>query len=76
MEIFLLVLLVIVLFLLPSTIAFLRRHRNRWMIFLINVVFGATVLGWLFALIWSMNKLDDPLKGGTKYGRDPHDPNF
>lgn len=68
-----LVLFLLVLFLLPSFIAFSREHRNRWIIFIINIVFGATILGWLIALVWAMNKIDDPLKGGTKYGTNPDD---
>ena len=42
------------LFFLPTFIAFRRGHRNRWVIFLINFVFGATVLGWIGALIWAL----------------------
>jgi hypothetical protein len=64
----------LVLFFLPTIIAFRRDHRNRWVIFLINFVFGATVLGWIGALIWAMNKIDDPLKGGVKYDPQTHDP--
>ena len=64
----------LVLFFLPTIIAFRRDHRNRWVIFLINLVFGATVLGWIGALIWAMNKIADPLKGGVKYDPQAHDP--
>ena len=52
--------------LLPSFIAFRRRHPNRWLILLVNVVFGATVIGWLGALIWALNaahKSDDGYRG-------------
>ena len=75
MEIFLVIfiLLLCALFLLPTFIAFSRDHRNRWIIFIVNIVFGATVLGWLIALVWAMNKVDDPIKGGTKYGPNPND---
>ena len=75
MEIFLVIfiLLLCALFLLPTFIAFSRGHRNRWIIFIVNIVFGATVLGWLIALVWAMNKVDDPIKGGTKYGPSPND---
>ena len=64
----------LVIFFIPTIIAFRRDHRNRWVIFLINFVFGATVLGWIGALIWAMNKIDDPLKGGVKYDPQTHDP--
>ena len=62
------------LFFLPTIIAFRGDHRNRWVIFLINCVFGATVLGWIGALIWAMNRIDGPLKGGVKYDPQAHDP--
>lgn len=67
-------LIIFVIYFLPTIIAFNRNHRNRWVIFLINIVFGATLIGWLIALIWSMNKIDDPVKGGAKYDRQRHDP--
>ena len=64
----------LVIFFIPTIVAFRRDHRNRWVIFLINFVFGATVLGWIGALIWAMNKIDDPLKGGEKYDPQAYDP--
>ena len=67
-------LIAIVLYFFPTIIAFRRGHRNRWVIFLINFVFGATVLGWIGALIWAMNRIDDPLRGGVKYDPQAHDP--
>jgi hypothetical protein len=32
------------------------------------------VLGWIDALIWTINKMDDPLNGGVKYDPQTHDP--
>jgi hypothetical protein len=58
----------------PTIIAFARRHRSRWTILVINLAFGATVIGWVIALIWAMNKVDDPVKGGVKLGPAPPDP--
>lgn len=54
-------------FLIPSFVAFSRRHRNRWLILVLNLALGATVIGWLVALIWSLNKIDDPVKGGRSF---------
>lgn len=48
-----LIMLVVTIYFLPTIIAFVRRHPNRWPIFIINVVFGLTVLGWLGSLIWA-----------------------
>lgn len=48
---------------LPTFIAFWRRHPNRWLIMIINIAFGATVIGWLGALVWALHavhKPDDP----------------
>jgi hypothetical protein len=32
------------------------------------------VIGWLIALVWALNKVDAPVKGGIKYDPQPHDP--
>lgn len=66
--------LVCVIYPLPSIIAFAKRHRNRWVILVINIAFGATVIGWLIALVWALNKVDAPVRGGIKYDPQPHDP--
>lgn len=73
LGVFLTVIIALVYFL-PTIVAFSRRHRNRWIILAINLVFGATLLGWVLALIWALNKVDDPIKGGTKYDLQAHDP--
>ncbi|SCF59773.1 superinfection immunity protein [Streptomyces sp. Ncost-T10-10d] len=44
------------LFLLPSLIAFNRSSRDRWLVLGINVVFGATVVGWAVALYLALRK--------------------
>jgi len=41
----------------PSIIAFTRRHPNRWLIFVINLFGGVTVLGWLLAILWACRAL-------------------
>ncbi|MBJ3784102.1 superinfection immunity protein [Devosia sediminis] len=43
----------IVLYFVPSIIAFRRRHRNRWAIFALNLVLGWSFLGWVASLIWA-----------------------
>ncbi|MGH6670432.1 MAG: superinfection immunity protein [Xanthobacteraceae bacterium] len=39
---------------LPSVIAFVRRHHNRYAILVLNVLLGWTVVGWAVALVWSL----------------------
>ena len=69
-----LVTLVVAAYCLPSIVAFARRHRNRWVILAINLAFGATLIGWIIALVWALNKMDAPVKGGIKYDPQLHDP--
>ncbi|WP_037870724.1 superinfection immunity protein [Streptomyces sp. NRRL S-813] len=40
----------IVLYVLPSYVAFSRGSKDRWLILLINVVLGGSVIGWGVAL--------------------------
>jgi len=44
----------LVLYFLPSFIAFYRRHHNRYAIFMLNLLLGWSGLGWIIALIWSL----------------------
>jgi hypothetical protein len=38
---------------LPSLIAARRQHPDRHAIFALNLFFGATLVGWVIALIWA-----------------------
>jgi len=52
----LLVVLIFVFYFLPTLIAFLRQHKNKLAIFLLNLLLGWTVLGWVVSLVWSVVK--------------------
>ncbi|MET3900679.1 hypothetical protein ABIB57_004645 [Devosia sp. UYZn731] len=41
------------IYLIPTFVAFARRHPNRWLIMVINVAFGGTGIGWLGSLVWA-----------------------
>jgi len=41
------------LYFLPTVIALVRGHLSGFAIFLLNLFFGWTLIGWLIALIWS-----------------------
>ena len=43
---------ILCVYFLPAIIAALRRHHNQNAIFLTNLFFGWTVIGWVVALIW------------------------
>jgi hypothetical protein len=62
----------IAIYFLPTIIAFKRSHRNRWIICVLNI-FGATIILWVIALVWSLNKFDDPIKGGQPIVGQPED---
>lgn len=42
------------IYFLPTLFAFKRQHPHRWPIFVINAVFGETVIGWFGALVWAL----------------------
>lgn len=50
----LLVVLIFGFYFLPTLIAFLRQHKNKLAIFLLNLLLGWTVLGWVVSLVWSV----------------------
>src|SRR5271165_1176510 len=51
---FLMIGLGIVAYFIPGIIAATRRHRKATFILLINLFFGWSVLGWIFALVWAL----------------------
>lgn len=48
---------ILALYIIPSIVAFARKHPNRWLILVINIVFGGTGIGWLGSLVWAMNAI-------------------
>jgi hypothetical protein len=49
------VLVILVVIFIPTIVAFRRRHPNRWLIFVVNLAFGGTIVGWVAALVWAMH---------------------
>jgi len=45
----------LILYLLPFVIANARHHHNQATIFLTNLFFGWTLLGWLICFIWAFS---------------------
>ena len=43
----------IYLYFIPFAIAYSRRHKNTKTVFLLNLLFGWTGLGWIVLLVWS-----------------------
>lgn len=50
------ILVIILLYFLPTMIAAARKHTNTGAIFILNTCFGWSIFGWVGALIWSVLK--------------------
>jgi hypothetical protein len=48
------ILIALVIFFLPTVIAFVKNCKYRWVVLFVNVVAGFTLIGWFGALIWSI----------------------
>jgi hypothetical protein len=48
-----LIIFIIIGYFIPTVIASSRSHNNCAPIFLVNMIFGWTFLGWFIALIWA-----------------------
>jgi hypothetical protein len=46
----------VAIYLLPTIVSVIRKHRNMTAIFILNVLLGWTFFGWVVALIWSVFK--------------------
>jgi len=47
-------LICLAVFFLPTIIAFSRNHHYKWVVFAINLILGATGVGFLIALVWAV----------------------
>jgi len=50
---FLVVALSLAIYFIPTLVAFERRHYHRGAIFVLNLLLGWTLVGWIGALIWA-----------------------
>lgn len=48
--------LIFAVYFLPGFIALARDHKNKIAIFLLNLLLGWTVLGWVSSLVWSVTR--------------------
>lgn len=45
----------LIIYFIPTYIAVRNNHPNKVWIIIINVLLGATVVGWIVALLWAVN---------------------
>lgn len=62
------------LYFLPSFIAAYRGHPNLLAIFLINLLLGWLLVGWVLALVWAVVQTDDRRRYGRRYQQDDRNP--
>ena len=69
MKTFLIILIIALLYFVPTVIAFKRNHAYKNIILIINLVFGLTGIGWAIAAIWAVfpseKSLIDPVLGNV-----------
>lgn len=53
-------LVLLLLYLLPSFIAGGRKHHNTSAITVLNLLLGWTVLGWIISLVWAFTAVNTP----------------
>ncbi|MCI5150757.1 MAG: superinfection immunity protein [Candidatus Electrothrix sp. MAN1_4] len=53
------VIVIAVIYSLPSIIAYKRNHHNALAIFLSNLFLGWTIIGWIVSIIWSGTAVKD-----------------
>ena len=58
----------IVLYVIPSIVAFRRRHPNRYAIMAINLALGGTGIGWIGALVWALGVVHLSNEAGGSHG--------
>lgn len=46
--------LILVIYFVPTIVAFLAGHENKVAIFILNLFLGWSGLGWVIALVWSV----------------------
>lgn len=52
------ILIAIVLYFIPTVIAFFRGHHNAVAIFGLNLLLGWTFIGWVASLVWSLTAVE------------------
>ncbi|MGE4798981.1 superinfection immunity protein [Yersinia hibernica] len=67
-------LILIILYFIPFIIAKNRKHNKSGAIFLANLLFGWTLIGWAVALVWSLSANVAPLGVIAKKDLKPHLP--
>jgi alpha/beta superfamily hydrolase len=68
-----LIVVALVVYFIPSIVAYAREHHNRLAILVLNTFLGWSFLGWVAALVWAATHVqrDDPLARSQVIRREP-----
>lgn len=58
----------LLIYLIPTIVAFRRRHPNRWIIAALNVALGGTGIVWLGCLVWACGAVHKSAEAGGSDG--------
>lgn len=58
--------LTLFLYFIPSYIAFKRNHNHKFLIFLLNVFLGVTIIGYVVAVLWAMSGNTEKIENTEK----------
>lgn len=64
------IIIVLVLYFLPMTVAALRKHHDGGAIAVLNLLLGWTVLGWIVSLVWALTAIRSPATAPTAQAVD------
>ena len=65
LELLILIIFVFIIYIIPTIVAFKRDHPNKYPILIVNIMFGASLVGWLACLIWAMNAVHTSKSGSN-----------
>jgi hypothetical protein len=62
MEVLVVLLLLFLLYILPTIVAWRRKHPSENAIAIVNIFLGWTFIGWVVALAWAFTAIETPKK--------------
>jgi len=58
-----LLILIVILYMLPSLLAYGRQHPRRQELLILNILLGWTLIGWIAAFLWALLARPEPQPG-------------
>ncbi len=69
-DAFMFVFIILVIYFLPPSVASFRHHHNTGAIFILTLLLGWTVLGWVAALVWASTVVRKPEEQRDRAGTE------